>query len=144
MRNIMGYTRVATRSCRRTKGLRLNIHCRRFSVQGLRARFLYFFNQIRRLRSYFRFLFRKMGMNGSGRNVMAVRNSSGGGWRCRRSLVMPNEVPLPDTCRLRHSNSFYSEAISDCLEFIKRSSVSDDDQTKPLPSSYIAPTLHSS
>ncbi|KAK8536086.1 hypothetical protein V6N13_104682 [Hibiscus sabdariffa] len=123
MRNTMGYTRVAKRSCprprgrgrgrTRTKGLRLNILCRRFWVQGLRARFLYFFT---RLGSYFRFLFRKMRMSGSGR---------------RRSLVVPN------TCSFRsplgRSNSFYSEAISDCLEFIKRSSVSHHPQTKPLP-----------
>ncbi|KAK8574542.1 hypothetical protein V6N12_062232 [Hibiscus sabdariffa] len=136
MRNMMGYSRVAKRSCRRgrTKGLRLNILCRRFWVQGLRARFLYLFNQIRRLRSYFRSLFRKMGTRGSGR---------------RRSLVMPNEVPWAHSCRLRsplgRSNSFYSEAISDCLEFIKRSSVSHHPQTKPsplpLPETYVSDDL---
>ncbi|KAE8714756.1 putative NADPH-dependent thioredoxin reductase A [Hibiscus syriacus] len=140
MSSRMGYTRVPKR-CRGSKGLRLNIQCRRFSVQGLRVRFIYLFNQIRRFRSYFRFIFRKMGINANGRYV-------NGGWRCRRSLVSPNVVPLADTCRLRsslgRSNSFYSEAISDCLEFIKRCSVSDDDREKPPPVSYVTPTLHSS
>ncbi|KAE8669869.1 hypothetical protein F3Y22_tig00112215pilonHSYRG00137 [Hibiscus syriacus] len=134
MSSYMGYTRVPKRS----KGLRLNIQCRRFSVQGLRACFLYFFNQITRFRSYFRSVFRKMRMNGSCRS----------GWRCRRTLVSPNVIPLADTYRLRsslgRSNSLYSEAISDCLEFIKRCSVSDNDPKKPLQVNYVTPTLHSS
>ncbi|MBA0788897.1 hypothetical protein Gotri_024846 [Gossypium trilobum] len=119
----MGYTRVGKRS----KGLRL----RRFSVQGLRARFLYLFNQISRWRSSYgralRSIIKKMGGD-----ILAIRNNSSRSWRSRT-----NHVPLTNSCSLRsslgHSNSFYSEAISDCLEFIKRSSVSDDDQKPPVP-----------
>lgn len=119
----MGYTRVG----KRRKGWRL----RRFSVQGLRARFLYLFNQISRWRSSYgrtlRSIIKKMGGD-----IMAIRNNSSRSWRTRT-----NHVPLTNSCRLRsslgHSNSFYSEAISDCLEFIKRSSVSDDDQKPPVP-----------
>ncbi|OMO55665.1 hypothetical protein CCACVL1_27102 [Corchorus capsularis] len=51
-----------------------------------------------------------------------------------RSLV-PRKVPLPSSNRLisslGRSNSFYSEAIADCLEFIKRSSLSVDQNQPP-------------
>ncbi|XVF16063.1 hypothetical protein REPUB_Repub09cG0208700 [Reevesia pubescens] len=134
MSSHMRYAMVGRR-CRGCKGFRLNIP-RRFSVQGLRARFSYLFRQFSRWRSSYgralRLIIRKMGMNGSSNMMMIKRNNSSS------SLVTltPNEVTLPNSCRLRpslaRSNSFYSEAIADCLEFIKRSSLSVD-QKQPVP-----------
>lgn len=109
----MRYNRVGS------KGFRINIP-RRFSVQRLRARFFYIFGLLSRWRSSYgralRLTSRKM------RN-----NSSGRGRGSRRSLMTPKpkEVSLPNS-RLMRSNSFYSEAIADCLDFIKRSSLSVD------------------
>ncbi|GJS23185.1 hypothetical protein Tco_0451817 [Tanacetum coccineum] len=54
----------------------------------------------------------------------------------RRDLVDKENVARFDVCRLKsftRSNSFYSEAIADCLEFIKRSSASSDD----MPETYM-------
>ena len=55
----------------------------------------------------------------------------------RRDLVAKENVASSShDCRLKsftRSNSFYSEAIEDCLEFIKRSSTSSDD----MPETYI-------
>ncbi|XVF62334.1 hypothetical protein PTKIN_Ptkin08bG0208600 [Pterospermum kingtungense] len=127
----MSYNRVGRRY-RGSKGFRLNIP-RRFSVQGLRARFFYIFRLLSRWRSSaLRLIIRKVGMNRSGNLMMKRNNSSSRG--SRRSLVMPKEV---NGCRLRssslgRSNSFYSEAIADCLEFIKRSS-----QKQPVPAAVV-------
>lgn len=53
-------------------------------------------------------------------------------------LVSDLIMPRSHECRMRsfeRSNSFYSEAIADCLEFIKRTSVSDkDEDDKPVVS----------
>ncbi|KAJ1377671.1 hypothetical protein SESBI_48635 [Sesbania bispinosa] len=49
----------------------------------------------------------------------------------RRSLVREEEIKGQSDCRMRsygRSNSFYAEAIADCLEFIKRTSISSRDQ----------------
>ncbi|XWS42255.1 hypothetical protein CRYUN_Cryun17cG0152500 [Craigia yunnanensis] len=135
MSSHMSYNRVGRR-CRGSKGFRINIP-RRFSVQGLRARFFYLFRLLSRWRSSYgralRLIIRKMGVNGSSNIIIKRNNSSGRGSRSR--LLTPTEAPLPNS-RLRsslgRSNSFYSEAIADCLEFIKRSSLSVD-QKQPVP-----------
>lgn len=41
-------------------------------------------------------------------------------------------MPLVKEKNYERSNSFYSEAIRDCLEFIKRNSVSADEQSQLL------------
>lgn len=138
----MRYNRVGRR-CQGSgnKGFRLNP--RRFSVQGLRARFFYLFRLLSRWRtSYGRALrlIKKLGINIGNSSIKRDNSSGRVSSSSSRTLVTPKELQLPlpnsTTTRLRpslgRSNSFYSEAIADCLEFIKRSSLSVD-QRQPLP-----------
>ncbi|KAL1536787.1 hypothetical protein AAHA92_29378 [Salvia divinorum] len=107
------YNRIMSKRCCGIKGLRLN--SRRFSVQRLRTNFfciLRVFSKWRNscnkcLRLLRRNLVRKAGVTG---NAPPVRFSY--------SVVRTTN----------HSNSFCSEAIADCLEFIKRNSVPNDDE----------------
>ncbi|KAK9129148.1 hypothetical protein Sjap_009635 [Stephania japonica] len=123
----------------RGRGFRVN--SRKFSVQRLRARFLYFIRNV-----IFKWSTSSCWVASIKRtvaNVSCRRSSSG-----RRGLVVNAEQQQQqqqqqqtkqkhccynsNNSRLKsfgRSNSFYSEAIEDCLEFIKRSSsVSVDDQ----------------
>lgn len=118
----MSYNRFNGRkSCNHgSRGFKLN--SKRFSVQGLRARFVYLFKLLSRWRfSYGQALKSlKKGINRS--NYSIKRNNS---TSSRRSLMMESAHDR----RMRsfgRSNSFYAEAIADCLEFIKRSSISVD------------------
>ncbi|KAJ6423052.1 hypothetical protein OIU84_024058 [Salix udensis] len=103
-----------------TRGFRLK-YPRKFSVQRFRARFLYLFRFLSRWRSSYgqavQSLKKGMGRNSSRKRVLVMEAASchyiGGGG--------------DEHCSFRsfgRSNSFYSEAIADCLEFIKRSSIS--------------------
>lgn len=118
----LSYTRVRRRSFG-TKGLRLN--SKRFSVHRLRIKFFKFFKMLMRIwRS--RWYGKRLTMS---RSKLSDRSS-------RRDLVAKENVDSSHVCRLKsftRSNSFYSEAIADCLEFIKRSSTSSDD----MPETYI-------
>ncbi|KAK4417179.1 hypothetical protein Salat_2543500 [Sesamum alatum] len=110
------YDRVSKKCCGGIKGLRLNP--RRFSVQRLRTKFLYLFGLFRRWRNSLRLLRRNLQMrrkSSSNRKEVGGYVYSSGGVRT-----------------MAHSNSFCSEAIADCLEFIKRNSVSIDDERKPM------------
>lgn len=113
----LSYTRVRRRSYG-TKGFRLN--SKRFSVQRLRAKFF----------NFFRILMRTWRSSSySKRTTMSCSNLSYGS--SRRDFVAKENASRVDVCRLKsftRSNSFYSEAIEDCLEFIKRSSVSLDEK----------------
>ncbi|KAB1206431.1 hypothetical protein CJ030_MR7G000113 [Morella rubra] len=123
----LSYNKVgngARRSCHGRRGFKLNP--KRFSVQRLRTRFLCFFKLLHRLRSSYGRALKSLKKCLPRRNSIKRNNSSGSS---TKSLV----VELPNTgksdSRLRsfgRSNSFYAEAIADCLEFIKRSSVSID------------------
>ncbi|XAR73653.1 hypothetical protein NMG60_11007694 [Bertholletia excelsa] len=100
---------------RRRMCFRLNP--RRVWVRSLRARFFYLLGIFRRWRtaSYSRALEAvKEGLAGSGSSSSASRKEGFGGAQCRLR-----------SCG--YSSPFYSEAIADCLEFIKRSSVSVED-----------------
>ncbi|KAK1361900.1 Serine/threonine-protein phosphatase [Heracleum sosnowskyi] len=98
------------------KGFRLN--ARRFSVYRLRAKFYYLFKILSgRWRSWYK----------HARNICHSRPK-----KDSAKFVSQNAYPRVQS-RLRsfgRSNSFYSEAIADCLEFIKRSSVGVDDNTR--------------
>jgi hypothetical protein len=136
MCNIMSYNKVGNGIIRRSyrgRGFRLNP--KRFSVQRLRERFIYLFKLLNRWRSSYGQALKSL-KKGLGRTKYGIikRNNSSSSRR-RRSLVtklVPNtNMGRPDHhhCRLRsfgRSNSFYAEAIADCLEFIKRSSLSVD------------------
>ncbi|PWA45849.1 hypothetical protein CTI12_AA501440 [Artemisia annua] len=115
----LSYTRVRRRSFR-TKGFRLN--SKRFSVHRLRVKFFKFFKMLIRIwRS--RWHGKRLTMSFS---KLSDRSS-------RRDLVAKENVAICRLTSLSRSNSFYSEAIADCLEFIKRSSASSDD----MPETYI-------
>ncbi|KAG9135729.1 hypothetical protein Leryth_002470 [Lithospermum erythrorhizon] len=98
------------------RGFKLNT--RRFSVQVFRSKFLFMFKFLKF--SYGNFL-ESLKKNMARKKRMDDER--------RREDVVMKVVPYKHVrvCRLGsfgRSNSFYSEAIADCLEFIKRSSVS--------------------
>ncbi|KAI3426624.1 uncharacterized protein J3R85_009822 [Psidium guajava] len=109
------------------RGFRINT--RRLSVKRLRARFVSLFRALSRCRfSYSQAL--KLLKNGCffcrsrSRSRSGTKRSSSNG--SRRNLV-PGRVDYGSRLRCySRSNSFYSEAIADCLEFIKRTSISLD------------------
>lgn len=121
----MGYSKIGRRCHGAGRGFRLNP--KRFSVQRLRARFFHLFKLLSRWKSSYGQALQslKRGMV-TINNYSLRRNSS---TNSRRGLVVEvssHNYGLGD-CRMitfRRSNSFYSEAIADCLEFIKRSSIS--------------------
>ncbi|KAL0449602.1 UNVERIFIED_CONTAM: hypothetical protein Slati_1516600 [Sesamum latifolium] len=88
---------------------------RRFSVQRLRTKFLYLFGLFRRWRNSLR------------RNLQVRRKTSS-----NRKDVGGFVYSSGGVRTMAHSNSFCSEAIADCLEFIKRNSVSIDEERKPM------------
>ncbi|GMY11052.1 UDP-N-acetylenolpyruvoylglucosamine reductase [Fagus crenata] len=123
----MSYNKVLgnARRCNGIRGFRLNP--RRFSVQRLRARFISLFKLLDICRSSYGQALKslKKGFGRRRRRSNIKRNNSTS--TSTRSLVNMNMVQAD--CRLRsfgRSNSFYAEAIADCLEFIKRSSLSVD------------------
>lgn len=138
---INSHGRRSSSSCCKGKGFRVNVSkTKRFSVQGLRARFVYLFRLLSRWRfSYGRALksliLSKKEIKGIFVNIKRNNSSS------KRNLV-PNVNSLSSQGREYHqpavgcrsmrsfgrSNSFYAEAIADCLEFIKRSSTLSVDQ----------------
>ncbi|GAY59460.1 hypothetical protein CUMW_194570 [Citrus unshiu] len=137
---INSHGRRSSSSCCKGKGFRINVSkTKRFSVQGLRARFVYLFRLLSRWRfSYGRALKSLiLSKKEKGIFVNIKRNNSSS----KRNLV-PNvnsmssqghEYHQPSVgCRsmrsFGRSNSFYAEAIADCLEFIKRSSTLSVDQ----------------
>ncbi|KAL9679375.1 hypothetical protein QQ045_017234 [Rhodiola kirilowii] len=127
------YAKVSSRSSGRScRGFSMRCS-RRISVQAIRARFLFMFRVIKKWTyAYCRALkFLKIGMNlndGCGDRKIGKNMSELGSSRCMNGLVA-DFMPRSHECsRMRsfgRSNSFYSEAIADCLEFIKRNSVSD-------------------
>ncbi|OWM66511.1 hypothetical protein CDL15_Pgr013728 [Punica granatum] len=137
----MGYNRVAgpykrssssassssSSSCRGFK-----IKPRKFSVQRLRSRVLSLFKVLRRFRSS---CARALRLLCSRRRQRRLRsriersNSMGSNSSRRRMIGVEEPYVVRPSCRygsFERSNSFYAEAIADCLDFIRRSSVSTD------------------
>ncbi|XAR58085.1 hypothetical protein NMG60_11026466 [Bertholletia excelsa] len=104
--NNISYKKVARRSGHGRRCFRLNL--RRFSVQRLRAKFMCLFRLFNGWRSCCR--------------RSSQRNKERDG---RRNFAATNDYRMIRS--YSRSNSFYSEAIADCLEFIKRSSISLDE-----------------
>lgn len=152
----MGYKRVigAMMMMRRCHGLRgFRVNTRRFSVQRLRSKFFFLLKIVNRWRSSYGNALRSMKRNmapASSSSRTRRRDSSSSS---KRSLVMAaadhhHDHYMPTSsytystsqhhdhyCRLRYygrSNSFYSEAIADCLDFIKRNSLSVDEKPAVL------------
>ncbi|KAM0021960.1 hypothetical protein Hdeb2414_s0023g00623151 [Helianthus debilis subsp. tardiflorus] len=112
----LSYIRVRRRSCG-TKGFRLN--SKRFRVQRLRAKIFNVFRIV--IKTWKSHLYAM-------RTTMTPSKSNDGS--SSRDLVSKTNANRLHVCRQKsftRTNSFYSEAIADCLEFIKRSSVSLDD-----------------
>ncbi|KAG4939047.1 hypothetical protein GLYMA_16G114400v4 [Glycine max] len=131
----MSYNKVSTStssgkaSSRCSRGFRLNP--RKFYVLRLRKRFNFFLRLFDSWKlSYGEAiqLLKKMVCRKSGLKRNNSNNST-------RSLVRSREEKIKDheDCKMRscgRSNSFYAEAIADCLEFIKRTSISSMDQSQ--------------
>ncbi|CAN6274695.1 unnamed protein product [Urochloa humidicola] len=123
------YVRLQSRRWRRsgaTRGFRLCPR-NRFSVRRLRAELLTFLGIVGR---YVRHLVRRLsttsrggGGNGCGRSG-SRRVLVGGG---KDAAAAGNKGQRKAAAPFVRSNSFYSQAIADCLEFIKRNSVPVED-----------------
>ncbi|RCV08044.1 hypothetical protein SETIT_1G294600v2 [Setaria italica] len=123
------YVRLQGRRWRRAgaRGFRLCPR-NRFSVRRLRAEFLTFLGLVGR---YVRHLVRRLSTSGGGGggNGACGRSSSrrvlvGGGKDAAAAAASKGPRRAAPFVR---SNSFYSQAIADCLEFIKRNSVPVED-----------------
>ncbi|KAJ1280701.1 hypothetical protein BS78_04G252700 [Paspalum vaginatum] len=125
------YVRLQGRRWRRprprARGFRLCPR-NRFSVRRLRAGLLTFLGLVGR---YVRLLVRKLSATGGagGGRAGCARSVSrrvlvGAGGRDKVAAASKKPQPAPFIVR---SNSFYSQAIADCLEFIKRNSVPVED-----------------
>ncbi|GJM86624.1 hypothetical protein PR202_ga02501 [Eleusine coracana subsp. coracana] len=124
------YVRLATSRRWRRGGARGFRLCprNRFSVRRLRAELLTFLGLVGR---YARLLARRLSKCGGAGNSSCGRSGS------RRVLVVgagkDAAAPCKDYTRppasssFARTNSFYSQAIADCLEFIKRNSVPVED-----------------
>ena len=120
----MSYKRVSSGrvSHGRCRGFRLNP--RRLLVLRLRKRFTFILRLFHKWKlSYgeaLQLLKRVFCIKGGFK-----RNNSNSSSRRRRILVREEQIKSQSYVR---SNSFYAEAIADCLEFIKRTSISSMDQ----------------
>ncbi|XP_062217810.1 uncharacterized protein LOC133918061 [Phragmites australis] len=122
------YVRIASRRWRRgTRGFRLCPR-NRFSVRRLRAEMLTFLGLVGR---YVGLLVRRLSTSrGSGAGSSSSRCARSGSRRVlvagKKDAAAGNKAP-PRTASFMRSNSFYAQAIADCLEFIKRNSVPVED-----------------
>ncbi|CAI9110424.1 OLC1v1010438C1 [Oldenlandia corymbosa var. corymbosa] len=124
-------------SCHGFRGFRLNP--KRFSVQRLRTKFLFLMKLFSKWRNSYGNALRSLRKNiSSSRGSKSFRkDQSGLNTSSRRNLVfLKNDVDdhrnsTDRDCRRMKSfartNSFYTEAIADCLDFIKRNSLSLDE-----------------
>ncbi|KAK6922137.1 hypothetical protein RJ641_012644 [Dillenia turbinata] len=108
-------------------GFRLNT--RRFSIHRLRAKVLFLFKILNKWRS-------SCGRDSKLQKRSVVVPGVHGGYKRsssgKRSLISTEEKKNKGRVdygsrTYGRSNSFYAEAIADCLEFIKRTSISVDD-----------------
>lgn len=111
------------------RGFRLNP--RRFYVHRIRTRFLNLFKLFRRWKTSYVTALRSLRKHMNGR-----RNKNHHQYGSNRVTREMNYALYRGSCDYRlksfgRSNSFYSEAIADCLDFIKRNSVSMEEE-KPV------------
>uniref|UniRef100_A0A7C9A1R0 Uncharacterized protein n=1 Tax=Opuntia streptacantha TaxID=393608 RepID=A0A7C9A1R0_OPUST len=134
-----GYKRVigATRCGNGLRGFRLNM--RKLSIHKLRVKFLHLFRVLNRWKRSYERAIRSL------RKGITYRRSSSRTSQSRLIATSGREERfIKPECRLRslaRTNSFYSEAIADCLEFIKRNSLSLDhphDEAAPIAASTVA------
>jgi hypothetical protein len=128
----MSYEWISGRRIRRpSRGFRLQK--RRFSV--LRVRFFYFIRFFCKWKFPYEQALKLLKKGRTKRSIASSNNININENSCREILVLDLEGRRRSTsrsaCNLgsyisNGSNSFYSEAISDCLEFIKMSALSAD------------------
>jgi hypothetical protein len=128
----MSYEWISGRRIRRpSRGFRLQK--RRFSV--LRVRFFYFIGFFCKWKFPYEQALKLLKKGRTKRSIASSNNININENSCREILVLDLEGRRRSTsrsaCNLgsyisNGSNSFYSEAISDCLEFIKMSALSAD------------------
>ncbi|KAG9132351.1 hypothetical protein Leryth_013015 [Lithospermum erythrorhizon] len=118
--------------CKVVRGFKLNI--KRFSIKSLQAKFLFMLNKFfRRWRSCYVNYHQCMFKKSIGKEGESKKSSDYYG----ENFVMKDNVPhknidIVNDYRLKAayatSNSFYSEAIADCLDFIKKNSIAFDEK----------------
>ncbi|KAK7262790.1 hypothetical protein RJT34_30371 [Clitoria ternatea] len=120
----MSYNRVGKVSSRCSRGFRLNP--RKLNVLRLRKRFNFFLSLFDSWKLSYSEAFQML------KKVVCRKKGFKRNTSSRRSLVRDEKMKAQDDCRIvksfGRSNSFYAEAIADCLEFIKRTSISSMDQ----------------
>ncbi|GKV21859.1 hypothetical protein SLEP1_g31797 [Rubroshorea leprosula] len=127
----VSYKRVAGGKRSHGSGGRVfRLNSRRFSVQGLRTRFFCLFRLLSRLKASYGRAVRLLKNGVQRKNGMMMRRNNSSG--SRRNLVVMKEAPVTRLRSFGRSNSFYAEAIADCLEFIKRSSFSVEQIQDPV------------
>ncbi|KAM0910973.1 hypothetical protein ACQ4PT_013837 [Festuca glaucescens] len=120
----------------RPRGFQLCARRHRFSVRRLRAKLLTFLGLVGR---HARRLARRFSSSSSTGGAGCSRSSSSralvgtrGSQRwCPAGGKTENKAPRRATSFMR-TNSFYAQAIADCLEFIKRNSVPLEDYGSPV------------
>jgi len=116
----MSYNRVSSAKLSRCRGFRMNP--RKLYVLRLRKRFNFFLR-----------LFDSWKLSyGEAIQLLKKVVCRKGCFKRNNSTCLVSEEKLND-CKMGscgRSNSFYAEAIADCLEFIKRTSISSMDQTQ--------------
>ncbi|OWM68350.1 hypothetical protein CDL15_Pgr004832 [Punica granatum] len=119
----LGYSRCGSR-----RGFRV-YPIKRFSVKTLRTRFVYLVGLLSRWRRAYGRAFRALR-----RGICRENNAASVLRRSRRDsrFSSSSRKPLVREMNYMQSNSFYSEAIKDCLEFIKRNSVSAEQRQQLL------------
>ena len=105
------YDRMTSKRWCGIKGLRLN--SRRFTVHRLRTNFLSILRVFNKWNNSYSKCLTLL------RRILARKAGNAPRPRCSYYAAVRT---------MNHSNSFCSEAIADCLEFIKRNSVSNDDE----------------
>ncbi|KAL8047041.1 hypothetical protein ABFX02_08G212600 [Erythranthe guttata] len=122
------YEKTSKRCC---GGIKLNP--RRFCVQRLRTNFMNIVRVLRRWKNYYKNGVRKLITRNLGtRKKERIDDVEFVYYNYYYYSKNNNNNNKRRVAIMEHSNSFSSEAIADCLEFIKRNSVSVDDDTNPM------------
>jgi hypothetical protein len=122
------------RSWRRARGFRLCTRKHRFSVRRLRAKLLAFLGIVGRLARHLR---RHLSASSARRSTPCPRSGSARAIVGQGRYSQGGEATAAKTAPRRatpfmRSSSFYAQAVTDCLEFIKQNSVPVQDYPNPV------------
>uniref|UniRef100_A0ACD5YR29 Uncharacterized protein n=1 Tax=Avena sativa TaxID=4498 RepID=A0ACD5YR29_AVESA len=116
------------RRWRQPRGFRLCARKYRFSVRRLRAKLLAFLGLVGR---HVHQLGRRLSKSSSSGSARALVARNGSQRWCPAGGETASKAPRRAASFMR-TNSFYAQAIADCLEFIKRNSVPLEDYGSPV------------